>query len=98
MRTCLDIWKKYQKKFVLENIPFCMCEEDDWQYIIDNYKLDRNVFDLEHGKIDSTETLGKVKDSQCSKCDFNKVCPWLPEEYIEISPKIKPIIRDITSL
>jgi len=79
----------------LENIPFCYVKEEWYDSLLKNYRLKRNVADIEHGFIESTDMLGKQKYKSCSECIFDKNCFGVPKEYTKVIDFHPPVpIKD----
>lgn len=89
----LDIWVNNNKRFVIENIPFCKIANHYWMHIIDNIKTIKDAVTLSDTYKSNLDDSWMKKWNDCQKCIMNNVCKWVPQDYFKIYPdtELKPI-------
>lgn len=84
LEKCLKISYVYKKKFVLENIPFCVIDKKYWQQIINNIKINKESFTINEWNLWNTNLTWMMTSDKCKDCTKNKICRGLPKDYNEI--------------
>ncbi|MDD3302428.1 MAG: radical SAM protein [Candidatus Gracilibacteria bacterium] len=93
LKKTLKIAYIYNKKFVLENIPFCVIDRLYWNQIINNIKINKESVTIREGNLGNTNLKWMKNLDECKKCNMNKICRGLPKDYYEVygDSCIKPI-------
>lgn len=75
---------KYNKKIVIDSIPYCIIWENFKSFIDDNIKNDRESFSLDSHNYTYDETYKNYKPDICNKCSYFDKCRWIPEDYYQL--------------
>lgn len=84
LEKCLKVSYIYNKKFVLENIPFCVIEKKYWKQIITNIKIQKDSVTIKEWNVWNTNLSWMVNSDKCEECIMNSKCRRLPKDYYEI--------------
>ncbi len=77
-------WEYYNKLIVIENIPFCLIDKKYWKNILGRIFLHRDSITVDEKYDEKLDDIWKTKLTRCSNCKLNKVCKWIPEDYLEV--------------
>ena len=80
----LDVSIYFDKKFVLENFPFCVVNKNYWNKILSNIKINKSSITLNEWNIWNTNLTWVMKTKKCNDCKIKDICRWLPKDYYEI--------------
>lgn len=81
----LDISREFNKKYVVNNIPFCILPKKYWDCIENNIKLiKKDSVTVGEWNTWSTRWRWSYKSEKCSKCKFNNKCLWIPNDYYRV--------------
>ncbi len=84
LEKCIKLAIVNRKKFVLENIPFCVTNKKYWQYIIANIKINKHSITIKEWNIWNTNLAWMYNSNKCKKCIMWSICRWLPKDYYEL--------------
>lgn len=84
LKKSIDISFLENKKFVLENIPFCVIEKKYWYSIIDNIKINKDSITINEWNAWNTNLRWVYKSEKCHNCKMKEKCRWIPIDYYEI--------------
>lgn len=80
----IDISFLKNKKFVLENIPFCVIDEKYWESILNNIKINKDSITINEWNAWNTNLRWVYKSEKCKKCKMKEKCRWIPIDYYKI--------------
>jgi len=87
IKKILVLSLKYNKKIVLDNIPYCIIWDKFKWSIFSNLKLNQSSYEFNDwfvDCVDEEEVAPMHKSINCKNCKYFKVCRWIPKEYFEI--------------
>lgn len=94
LTKALKISNIFNKKIVIDNIPFCVINEKYWPKIITNIKINKDAFTIDSIWNDwNNDAKRMYKSIDCKNCKFYNICNWIPKDYYKIywDKDIKPI-------
>lgn len=80
----IEIAQKNKKKFVLENIPFCVIEKKYWFAIRENIKIQKDSIIVDKWNVWNTNKNWMLNSKKCENCKMSSECRGLPTDYYEI--------------
>lgn len=84
LKKSLKIAYLFNKKFVLENIPFCVIDKEYWSQILKNIKINKDSITIHEWNLWNTNLTWMMTSNKCKKCSMNNLCRGLPKDYYEI--------------
>ncbi len=83
LKKSLNISIVKNKRFVLENVPFCVIDKRYWWKIISNIKINKSSITIKEWNIWNTNLTWMVSSLKCKSCYFVDKCRWIPKDYYE---------------
>ena len=92
----LDISYKYNRKFVLENVPFCVIDKKYWGSILNNIKIWKDSITIKEWNIWNTNLTWMTGSEKCNGCKLISQCRGVPKDYYQIywDSFVNPISND----
>lgn len=84
LKESINIAQENKKKFVLENIPYCVVEKDYWFAISENIKIQKESILVDKWNVWNTNTNWMQNSKKCEKCSMSSKCRWLPIDYFKV--------------
>ncbi len=84
LESLVEISRKFKKKFVLENIPFCVTKKAYWESIINNIKIRKDSITIKEWNIWNTNITWMQYWDKCNNCSVKNSCRGIPKDYHEI--------------
>ncbi len=85
LKNILLLSIKYNKKIVLDSIPYCIIGEKFSYFLDNNIKNDRESISTNWDNEKSyNETYNNIKTDKCIGCEKYNICRWIPLDYYEV--------------
>lgn len=89
----LILWNYYNKKIVIENIPFCLINRKYWKNILDRIFIIRDSITVNEKYDEFLDDFNKTKLDECADCKLNNICKGITKDYKDVYENftLKPI-------
>lgn len=84
LEQCIDVAVIKKRKFVLENVPFCVISKEYWSSILENIKIQKDSITLKDGNLGITNSHWMENSKKCVDCSMKGTCRGIPEDYKEL--------------